>query len=113
VRVALAPPFFVTSIQKDLNLLVARELPPQVAVKVRVVPCRDNEVLNHGGLPLTGVSFRDEAADVSRALGIDREYAGYFTPPSGRGQDGHCAGVSLGLPWDNGGISTTRRAKSA
>ena len=113
VRVALASPFFVTSIQKDLNLLVARELPPQVAVKVWVVPCRDHEVLNHGGLPLTGVSFRDEAADVSRALGIDREYAGYFTPPSGRGQDGHCAGVSLGLPRDNGGISTTRRAKSA
>jgi hypothetical protein len=42
-------------------------LSPQVAVKVRVVPCGDNEVLKHGGLPLTGVPCPDETADVSRA----------------------------------------------
>jgi len=88
VRVALASPFFVTPIQKDLNLLIACELPPQVPIKVRVVPSRDNEVLNHGGLPLMDVPCPDDTADVSRALGIDREYGGYFTPPSGRGQDG-------------------------
>jgi len=60
VLVALASPFFVTPIQKDLHLLIARELPPQVAIQIRVVPCRDNEVLNHGGLPLTGVPCPDE-----------------------------------------------------
>jgi len=67
VRVALASPFLLTPIQKDLNLLVACKLSPQVAVKVRVVPCGDNEVLKHGGLPLTGVPCPDETADVSRA----------------------------------------------
>lgn len=46
--VRLPPPSFLTpAVREDLNLVVTRELAPQVVVETRPVSGRDQEVLSH------------------------------------------------------------------
>ena len=113
-RGALASPVLVTAVQKDPYLLVARELPPKIAVQVGVVPCRHHEVLNHNRLPMPDAHEPSDPDEVWCDLTPFRVCGRYFTPASCRGQDGPRFAIGTGGSLRrNGGVSRMRRAKTA